>query len=162
MVVHVMHTCLVSGWAGSMTLYELLVFTEADPELNTMTRSTRAGTGRLRLDLLGHEDVANRLIVAGGPTSTFFTLETIMALHIVLAGLLFCASFFHYTFWDLDVFIFSGQLVLNLNKMFGIHLLLAGLLCYGFGYGHLQQLIGMWAEDSYGLDGTLRHRCWLC
>ena len=32
--VHLMHTALVSGWAGSMALYELAVFDPSDPVLN--------------------------------------------------------------------------------------------------------------------------------
>ena len=34
--VHLMHTALVSGWAGSMALYELAVFDPSDPVLNPM------------------------------------------------------------------------------------------------------------------------------
>jgi len=29
--VHLMHTALVSGWAGSMALYELAIFDPSDP-----------------------------------------------------------------------------------------------------------------------------------
>ena len=36
--VHLMHTALVSGWAGSMALYELAVFDPSDPVLNPMWR----------------------------------------------------------------------------------------------------------------------------
>jgi hypothetical protein len=38
--VHLMHTALVSGWAGSMALYELAVFDPSDPVLkpNVETR----------------------------------------------------------------------------------------------------------------------------
>ena len=36
--VHLMHTGLVSGWAGSMALYELAVFDPSDPVLNPMWR----------------------------------------------------------------------------------------------------------------------------
>jgi hypothetical protein len=32
--VHLMHTALVSGWAGSMALYELAIFDPSDPVLN--------------------------------------------------------------------------------------------------------------------------------
>jgi len=34
--VHLMHTALVSGWAGSMALYELAVFDPSDPILNPL------------------------------------------------------------------------------------------------------------------------------
>ena len=36
--VHLMHTALVAGWAGSMALYELAVFDPSDPVLNPMWR----------------------------------------------------------------------------------------------------------------------------
>ena len=36
--VHLMHTALVAGWAGSMALYELSVFDPSDPVLNPMWR----------------------------------------------------------------------------------------------------------------------------
>ena len=36
--VHLMHTSLVSGWAGSMALYELAIFDPSDPVLNPMWR----------------------------------------------------------------------------------------------------------------------------
>ena len=32
--VHIMHTALVAGWAGSMALYELAVFDPSDPVLD--------------------------------------------------------------------------------------------------------------------------------
>ncbi|KAK8963358.1 Photosystem II CP47 chlorophyll apoprotein [Platanthera guangdongensis] len=36
--VHIMHTALVSGWAGSTALYELAVFDPSDPVLDPMWR----------------------------------------------------------------------------------------------------------------------------
>ena len=36
--VHLMHTALVAGWAGSMALYELAIFDPSDPVLNPMWR----------------------------------------------------------------------------------------------------------------------------
>ena len=36
--VHLMHTSLVAGWAGSMALYELAIFDPSDPVLNPMWR----------------------------------------------------------------------------------------------------------------------------
>ena len=38
MAVHLMHTSLVAGWAGSMALYELAVFYSSYPVLNPMWR----------------------------------------------------------------------------------------------------------------------------
>ncbi|KAK7281359.1 hypothetical protein RIF29_09281 [Crotalaria pallida] len=38
LAVHIMHTALVAGWAGSMALYELAVFDPSDPVLDPMWR----------------------------------------------------------------------------------------------------------------------------
>ncbi|MEY4772385.1 MAG: photosystem chlorophyll-binding protein, partial [Cyanobacteriota bacterium] len=38
LAVHLMHTALVAGWAGSMALYELAIFDPSDPVLNPMWR----------------------------------------------------------------------------------------------------------------------------
>uniref|UniRef100_A0A453DVL8 Photosystem II CP47 reaction center protein n=3 Tax=Aegilops tauschii subsp. strangulata TaxID=200361 RepID=A0A453DVL8_AEGTS len=38
LAVHIMHTALVSGWAGSMALYELAVFDPSDPVMDPMWR----------------------------------------------------------------------------------------------------------------------------
>jgi photosystem II CP47 chlorophyll apoprotein len=42
--------------------------------------------------------------------------------------------------------------------MFGIHLFLSGLLCFGFGAFHLTGLYGpgMWVSDPYGLTGSVQ------
>jgi photosystem II CP47 chlorophyll apoprotein len=59
-----------------------------------------------------------------------WSYEGVGVAHIVLAGLLFAASSWHWTYWDLDVFRDSrtGELCLDLPGIFGIHLVLAGLL----------------------------------
>ena len=38
LAVHLMHTALVAGWAGSMALYELAIFDPSDAVLNPMWR----------------------------------------------------------------------------------------------------------------------------
>ena len=45
--------------------------------------------------------------------------------------------------------------LLDLNKILGIHLFLASLLCFGFGSAHLSGFLGpgMWTSDSFGLVG---------
>jgi photosystem II CP47 chlorophyll apoprotein len=42
--------------------------------------------------------------------------------------------------------------------MFGIHLFLSGLLCFGFGAFHLTGLWGpgMWVSDAYGITGSIQ------
>jgi photosystem II CP47 chlorophyll apoprotein len=52
----------------------------------------------------------------------------------------------------------TGEPALDLPKMFGIHLFLSGLLCFGFGAFHLSGLFGpgMWVSDPYGLTGHVQ------
>ncbi|CAM6042434.1 unnamed protein product [Sphagnum compactum] len=84
--VHLMHTALVSGWAGSMALYELAVFDPSDLILDPIKPS------------------------------------------------------------------------LDLPKIFGIHLFLSGVLCFGFGAFHVTGLFGpgIWVSDPYGLTGKVQ------
>ena len=43
-------------------------------------------------------------------------------------------------------------------KIFGTHLLLAGILCFGFGFFHVTGLFGsgIWVSDPYGLTGNVQ------
>lgn len=47
---------------------------------------------------------------------------------------------------------------MDLNQILGIHLLLASLLCFGFGLAHLSgfQGPGIWTSDSFGVVGSIR------
>ncbi len=136
--VHLMHTGLVSGWAGSMLLYELSAFDPSDLVFNPMWRqglyvmpfATRLGCTS---SWSGWSVVSSQ-----SATPLTWSYETVGIAHIVLAGLLFAASAWHWTYWDLDVFRDrrSGELALDLPAIFGIHLVLAGLLCLGFGVFH--------------------------
>ncbi|KAG6540277.1 hypothetical protein Mapa_018403 [Marchantia paleacea] len=83
--VHLMHTALVSGWAGSMALYELAVFDPSDPVLDPMWRQ----------GIITGETVTN----AG-----LWSYEGVAAVHIVLSGLLFLAAIWHWVYWDLELF----------------------------------------------------------
>jgi photosystem II CP47 chlorophyll apoprotein len=154
---HLMHTALVAGWAGSMALYELAVFDPSDPVLNPMWRQ-----GMFVLPFM------TRLGVTGswsgwsitgetGVNPGFWSYEGVALAHIVLSGLLFLAAIWHWVYWDLDLFRDprTGEPALDLPKMFGIHLFLSGLLCFGFGAFHLTGLWGpgMWVSDPYGLTG---------
>ena len=69
---------------------------------------------------------------------TGWSYEAVGTSHIILAGLCFAASAWHWTYWDLDVFRDrrSNELCLDLPQIFGIHLLLSGLLCLSFGAFH--------------------------
>ncbi len=157
---HLMHTALVAGWAGSMALYELAVFDPSDPVLNPMWRQ-----GMFVLPFM------SRLGITGswggwsitGETAVnpgFWSFEGVALAHIVLSGLLFMAAIWHWVNWDLELFRDprTGEPALDLPKMFGIHLFLSGLLCFGFGAFHLTGLFGpgMWVSDPYGLTGSIQ------
>jgi len=158
--VHLMHTALVAGWAGSMALYELAIFDPSDPVLNPMWRQ-----GMFVLPFMARLGVTESW---GGWSITgeaaanpgFWSFEGVAAAHIVLSGLLFLAACWHWVYWDLELFTDprTGEPALDLPKMFGIHLFLSGLLCFGFGAFHLSGLFGpgMWVSDPYGLTGHVQ------
>ncbi|MBD3883337.1 photosystem II chlorophyll-binding protein CP47 [Phormidium tenue FACHB-886] len=158
--VHLMHTALVAGWAGSMALYELAIFDPGDPVLNPMWRQ-----GMFVLPFM------TRLGVTGswsgwsitgetGVDPGFWSFEGVAAAHIVLSGLLFLAACWHWVYWDLELFRDprTGEPALDLPKMFGIHLFLSGLLCFSFGAFHLTGVFGpgMWVSDPYALTGHVQ------
>ena len=158
--VHLMHTALVAGWAGSMALFELATFDPSDPVLNPMWRQgmyvlpfmSRLGVTQS----WGGWSVTGETAVDPG----FWSFEGVAAAHIVLSGLLFLAACWHWVYWDLDLFRDprTGEPALDLPKMFGIHLFLSGLLCFGFGAFHLTGLWGpgMWISDPYGITGHVQ------
>lgn len=158
--VHLMHTALVAGWAGSMALYELAIFDPSDPVLNPMWRQ-----GMFVLPFMSRLGVTESWggwsITGGNAVNPgFWSFEGVAAAHIVLSGLLFLAACWHWVYWDLDLFRDprTGEPALDLPKMFGIHLFLSGLLCFGFGAFHLTGLWGpgMWVSDPYGLTGSIQ------
>jgi len=157
---HLMHTALVAGWAGSMALYELAVFDPSDPVLNPMWRQ-----GMFVMPFmarLGITDSWGGWSITGETVTNFslWTFEGVAATHIILSGLLFLAAVWHWVYWDLELFQDprTGEPALDLPKMFGIHLFLSGLLCFGFGAFHLTGLFGpgMWVSDPYGLTGSVQ------
>ncbi|HCX52725.1 MAG TPA: photosystem II chlorophyll-binding protein CP47, partial [Synechococcus sp. UBA9887] len=89
----------------------------------------------------------------------FWSFEGVAAAHIVFSGLLMLAAIWHWTYWDLEIWQDprTGEPALDLPKIFGIHLLLAGLGCFGFGAFHLTGVFGpgMWVSDPYGITGHL-------
>ncbi|MEP6518124.1 photosystem II chlorophyll-binding protein CP47 [Microcoleus vaginatus] len=158
--VHLMHTALVAGWAGSMALYELAVFDPTDPVLNPMWRQ-----GMFVLPFMTRLGVTGSwggwsITGEGNVDPGFWSFEGVAVAHIVLSGLLFLAAVWHWVFWDLELFRDprTGEPALDLPKMFGIHLFLSGLLCFGFGAFHLSGLFGpgMWVSDPYGLTGHVQ------
>ncbi len=158
--VHLMHTALTAGWAGSMALYELALFDPSDPVFNPMWRQ-----GMFVLPFMTRLGITQSWAgwnITGEAVNgfTLWTFESVAAAHIILAGLLFLAACWHWVYWDLELFQDpkSGESFLDLPKIFGIHLLLAGLLCFGFGAFHLTGIFGpgMWVSDPYGLTGHIQ------
>jgi photosystem II CP47 chlorophyll apoprotein len=152
-----MHTGQISGWAGSMLLYELLIVDRSDTVFNPIWRqgcyvipfASRLGTTKSSYGWY-----------QGDGFSEFkWTYEAVVVSHILLSGLLILSSQWHWVYSDLDLFISSssGNLVIDLNRVFGIHLTLASVTCYAYGYIHLASSgPGMWTSDSYGLLGDAR------
>jgi photosystem II CP47 chlorophyll apoprotein len=143
-----------------MALYELAIFDPSDPVLNPMWRQ-----GMFVLPFMARLGVTGSWggwSVTGetGVDPGFWSFEGVAAAHIVLSGLLFLAAVWHWVFWDLELFVDprTGESALDLPKMFGIHLFLSGLLCFGFGAFHLTGLWGpgMWVSDAYGLTGHIQ------
>ena len=72
----------------------------------------------------------------------YWTYETISLLHILLSGSCILAAFWHWAYWDLCIFALTLILVLDLNQIIGIHLLLAAVVCFGFGLAHVSGFLG--------------------
>ena len=92
------------------------------------------------------------------PGPTIWSFEVIVLAHIVLSGLCFIAGVWHWFYWDLRCFYDSeGFYLLDLPKIFGVHLLLAAGLCFSFGYWHVTGVYGpgIWVGDAYSLQGEL-------
>lgn len=158
--VHIMHTALVAGWAGSMTLYELAVFDPSDPVLDPMWRQgmfvipfmTRLGIK----DSWSGWNITGETVINPG----IWSYEGVAVAHIVFSGLCFLAAIWHWVYWDLDIFCDerTGKRCLDLPKVFGIHLFLSGVACFGFGAFHVTGLYGpgIWVSDPYGLTGKIQ------
>lgn len=157
--VHLMHTGLVAGWAATMLTYELLIYDSTDPVFSPMWRQgcyimpacTRIGVVKSIYGWSLGIDVSSE---------NYWSYETCLLAHLFLSGLLIIAAFWHWAYWDLELFIASGTrfLVLDLLRVFAIHLLLASILCLGFGLFHISGTFGpgIWTSDSFGLVGSIR------
>ncbi|XP_057730913.1 photosystem II CP47 reaction center protein-like [Arachis stenosperma] len=158
--VHIMHTALVAGWAGSMALYELAVFDPFDPVLDPMWRQ-----GMFVIPFMTRLGITNSWdgwSITGGttPNPGIWSYEGVAGAHIVFSGLCFLAAIWHWVYWDLEIFCDerTGKPSLDLPKIFGIHLFLAGVACFGFGAFHVTGLYGpgIWVSDPYGLTGRVQ------
>jgi photosystem II CP47 chlorophyll apoprotein len=156
--VHLMHTALVAGWAGSMALFELSNFDPSDAVFNPMWRQ-----GMFVMPFMARLGITKSWggwsIVPGESAADagFWSFEGVATAHIILSGMLMLAAIWHWVYWDLELFTDprTGEPALDLPKMFGIHLFLSGLLCFGFGAFHLTGLFGpgMWVTDPFGITG---------
>jgi photosystem II CP47 chlorophyll apoprotein len=156
--VHLMHTALVAGWAGSMALFELSNFDPSDAVFNPMWRQ-----GMFVMPFMARLGITKSWggwsVVPGESAADagFWSFEGVATAHIILSGMLMLAAIWHWVYWDLELFRDprTGEPALDLPKMFGIHLFLSGLLCFGFGAFHLTGLFGpgMWISDPFGITG---------
>ncbi|KAH0773806.1 hypothetical protein KY290_010943 [Solanum tuberosum] len=155
-----MHTALVAGWAGSMALYELAVFDPSDPVLDPMWRQ-----GMFVIPFMTHLEITNSWggwSITGGilMNSGIWSYEGVAGAHIVFSGLCFLAAIWHSVYWDLEIFCdeHTVKLSLDLPKIFGIHLFLSGVACFGYGAFHVTGLYGpgILVSDPYGLTGKVQ------
>ncbi|KAK6769194.1 hypothetical protein RDI58_033564 [Solanum bulbocastanum] len=155
-----MHTALVAGWAGSMALYELAVFDPSDPVLDPMWRQ-----GMFVIPFMTRLGITNSWggwSITGGTVTNpgIWSYEGVAGAHIVFSGLCFLAAIWHWVYWDLEIFCDerTGKPSLDLPKIFGIHLFLSGVACFGFGAFHVTGLYGpgIWVSDPYGLTGKVQ------
>ncbi|PHT61818.1 Photosystem II CP47 reaction center protein [Capsicum annuum] len=153
--VYIMHTTLVAGWAGSMALYELAVFDPSDPILDPMWRQ-----GMFVIPFMTRLGITNSWgswSITGGTIMNLgiWSYEGVAGAYIVFSGLCFLAAIWHWVYWDLEIFCDerTGKPSLDLPKIFGIHLFLSGVACFGFGAFHVTGLYGpeIWVSDPYGL-----------
>nr|YP_010570889.1 photosystem II CP47 chlorophyll apoprotein [Impatiens platysepala]UZG90751.1 photosystem II CP47 chlorophyll apoprotein [Impatiens platysepala]WCD67073.1 PsbB [Impatiens sp. 7ak]WDE21182.1 photosystem II CP47 chlorophyll apoprotein [Impatiens huangyanensis] len=158
--VHIMHTALVAGWAGSMALYELAVFDPSDTVLDPMWRQ-----GMFVIPFMTRLGITNSWggwSITGGTVTNpgIWSYEGVAGAHIVFSGLCFLAAIWHWVYWDLEIFSDerTGKPSLDLPKIFGIHLFLSGVTCFGFGAFHVTGLYGpgIWVSDPYGLTGKVQ------
>lgn len=100
--VHLMHTALVSGWAGSMVFYELALFDPSDKILNPMWRQGMFVLPFMaRLGVIDSWSAWTLVRVSKDiPDPGVWSFEGVGASHIILSGLLFLASIWHWVYWD--------------------------------------------------------------
>ncbi|CAN6454800.1 unnamed protein product [Victoria cruziana] len=155
-----MHIALVSGWTGSMALYELAVFDPSDPVLDPMWQQ-----GMFVIPFMTRLGITNSWggcsIIGGTVTNPgIWSYEGVAGAHIVFSGLCFLAAIWHWVYWDLAIFYDEcmGKPSMDLPKIFGIHLFLSGVACFWFGAFHVTGLYGprIWVSDPYGLTGKVQ------
>ncbi|MCE2055846.1 hypothetical protein HAX54_043552 [Datura stramonium] len=100
--------------------------------------------------------------ITGGTVKNpgIWSYEGVAGAHIVFSGLCSLAAIWHWVYWDLEIFCDegTGKPSLDLPNIFGIHLFLSGVACFGFGAFHVTGLYGpgIWVSDPYGLMGKVQ------
>lgn len=154
-----MHSGFAAGWSAVMVLYELITVDPTDPVYNPIWRQ-----GCYLIPFISRIGVIRSLdswsLGIKVSMNLYWTYETMVVAHISLSGSSILAAFWHWAYWDLNVFLSSstGKLVLDLNQIIGIHLHFASLLCFGFGLAHLSGFggPGIFTSDSFGVVGSIR------
>ncbi|KAJ4699606.1 Photosystem II CP47 reaction center protein [Melia azedarach] len=127
-----------------MALYELAVFDPSDPVLDPMWRQ-----GMFVIPFMTRLGITNSWggwSITGGTITNpgIWSYEGVAGAHIVFSGLCFLAAIWHWVYWDLEIFgdERTGKPSLDLPKIFGIHLFLSGVACFGFGAFHVTGFVG--------------------
>ena len=161
LAVHLLHTGLVSGWAGCMAAFEASRYDPTDPMFNPMWRQ-----GMFVMPVLARLGVTSSWsgwsvdssVSLDNSPIPVWTVEGVALVHICLAGLLWASALWHWVYWDLDVFRdrLSSKSLIDAPRLFGIHLTLAGLACLGFGIFHMAGFPGVWISDVFALGGRVQ------
>ncbi|KAI3899016.1 hypothetical protein MKW92_017738 [Papaver armeniacum] len=132
-----------------MALYELVVFDPSDPVLDPMWRQ-----GMFVIPFMTRLGITNSWggwSITGGTitNSCIWSYEGVAGAHIMFSGLCFLTAIWHWVYWDLEI---------SMMNIFGIHLFLSGVACFGFGAFHVTGLYGpgIWVSDPYGLTGKVQ------
>ncbi|PHT28656.1 Photosystem II CP47 reaction center protein [Capsicum baccatum] len=158
--VHIMHTALVAGWAGLMALYELAVFDPSDPVFDPMWRQ-----GMFVIPFMNRLGITNswgNWSITGGTVMNLgiWSYKGVAGAHIVFSELCFLAAIRHWVYWYLEIFYDerTGKPSLDLPKIFGNHLFLSRVACFGFGAFHVTGLYGpgIGVSNPYGLTGKVQ------
>jgi photosystem II CP47 chlorophyll apoprotein len=161
LAVHIVHTSLCSGWSSVMLIYELLVMDSSDPTYNPIWRqgayvmpfASRIGVVRSSYGWSQSSSISQYQYL-------YWSYECVSLSHIILSGLTILAACWHWAYSDLDVFLSTrmNNISLDLNRIFGIHLLLSSLICTGYGLAHLSGLFGpgMYTSDLHHILGSVR------
>ena len=104
-----MHTAQISGWIGSMLLYEVLVVDRTDTVFNPVWRQ---GCYAMPMVVrLGAVSSVYGWSLGISQVGSAWSYELVVVSHIVLSGLLILSSQWHWSYADLDIFISSSSAV---------------------------------------------------